>query len=313
MGTPEFAVESLKRLVTANYKIVGVVTVPDKPAGRGLKLQFSPVKQFALDKNLPVLQPEKLKDSEFIENLNQLSADLFVVVAFRMLPEVVWNMPLFGTINLHASILPQYRGAAPINWAIMNGETETGITTFFIEKEIDTGNIVFSEQVPIGISDSAGDLHDRLMEKGADLLIKTVGSIENGNTKAIPQKNITTGMVLKPAPKLNKEMCRISWNENSIKIYNKIRGLSPYPAAWSVLQNINTKVSVKIFESDFMNENSDDMPGTIITDAKKILKVKAADGFIFIKALQAEGKKKLSTQDFLRGFHGIENYRFIDS
>jgi methionyl-tRNA formyltransferase len=311
MGTPDFAVASLDKLTSTKHEIVGVVTVPDKPAGRGQKLQFSPVKQFALNKNIPVLQPEKLKDHEFIENLKHLNADLFVVVAFRMLPEVVWSLPRFGTINLHASLLPQYRGAAPINWAIINGETETGVTTFYIEKDIDTGNIIFTENVPIGNADSAGDLHDRLMEAGASLLLKTVESIETGNIKPIPQKNIDN-RVLKSAPKLNKEICRINWNENTIKIYNKIRGLSPYPAAWSVLEHNGHKFSVKIFETEYQIENSNNSPGTLITDGKKTLKAATIEGSIFIKSLQVEGKKRMSVEEFLRGFHDIENYKFLN-
>jgi methionyl-tRNA formyltransferase len=311
MGTPDFAVASLDKLTSTKHEIVGVVTVPDKPAGRGQKLQFSPVKLYALENNLPVLQPEKLKDPEFVENLKQLKADLFVVVAFRMLPEVVWSLPRLGTINLHASLLPQYRGAAPINWAIINGETETGVTTFFIEKDIDTGNILFSEKVPIANSVSAGDLHDMLMETGANLIIKTVDSIEIGNIKPIPQKNIDN-RVLKPAQKLNKEICRINWNENSIKIYNKIRGLSPYPTAWSVLQHNNNKIFVKIFETEYQIENSNISPGTLITDGKKILKTASIDGSIIIKSLQVEGKKRMSVEEFLRGFHDIEKFKFID-
>jgi len=314
MGTPEFAVASLEKLVNANYKIICVVTAQDKHAGRGQQLQFSSVKQYALNKKLPVLQPEKLKDPEFIDNLKQLDADLFVVVAFRMLPEVVWGIPRLGTINLHSSILPQYRGAAPINWAIINGETETGVTTFFIEKDIDTGNILFSEKVPIRISDSAGVLHDRLMETGANLVIKTIDAIENKNIITISQKNlIENSTFLKPAPKLNKEICRICWNDNSSKIYNKIRGLSPYPAAWSVLQNNDHKIFIKIYETEYSIEKSGISPGTLITDEKKILKVATIDGVIHIKSIQVEGKKRMPIEEFLRGFHDIKKFQFVDN
>jgi methionyl-tRNA formyltransferase len=314
MGTPDFAVASLEKLIETKHEIVGVVTVPDKPAGRGQKLQYSAVKQFTLDKKIPILQPEKLKDVEFVEKLKKLDADLFVVVAFRMLPEVVWSLPRFGTINLHASLLPQYRGAAPINWAIINGETETGITTFYIEKDIDTGNIIFNDKVPIGIKDSAGDLHDKLMVTGANLIIKTVDSIESGKIETISQKLIIDSTKkLNAAPKLDKETCKIIWNDNSLNIYNKIRGLSPYPAAWSILQFNDNRISVKIFESEYLTENSNNLPGTLITDGKKILEVATADGLISIKSLQIEGKKRMLVEEFLRGFHEIGKYQFVEN
>lgn len=314
MGTPEFAVASLDKLYKEGYNIVSVVTMPDKPAGRGQKIQHSPVKQFALDHKLAILQPEKLKDKGFLTKLKNLNADLFVVVAFRMLPEEVWNLPPLGTINLHASLLPQYRGAAPINWAIINGETETGVTTFFIEKEIDTGNILFSEKVSIGSDEIAGELHDRLMNTGADILLKTVKAIEVGNAKPVPQNKLNNlNLELKQAPKLFKDDCCIKWNRKSLDIFNFIRGLSPYPAAWSVMHDVtnNQSIIVKIYKAGYSVEQTGKKPGTIITDAKTYLHITTDDGVIEIKTLQVEGKKKLDIDEFLRGFHGIDKFKFV--
>ena len=312
MGTPEFAMTSLDRLVQHGFNVVSVVTVPDKPAGRGQKIQFSAVKQYAVDKNIQVLQPEKLKDFEFLEQLRALNADLFIVVAFRMLPEVVWSMPRLGTFNLHGSLLPQYRGAAPINWAVINGEKETGVTTFFIEKKIDTGKILFSDRIAIGELATAGQIHDELMEVGANLVVKTVKAIETGNIQPVSQENIIKEKELKSAPKIFKEDCRIHWSESTEKVYNLIRGLSPYPAAWSVMNGGEGEqsLSVKIFETEKELEKVFKPAGTIVTDGKKFLKIITSDGSINVKSLQAEGKKRLSIEEFLRGFHAIEKYKF---
>lgn len=293
MGTPEFAVASLDRLVETGKNVVAVITVPDKPAGRGQKLQESAVKQYAVSKGLPVLQPSKLKDPDFLKQLKEFNADLQVVVAFRMLPEAVWSMPSLGTINLHASLLPQYRGAAPINRAIMNGETETGVTTFFLKHEIDTGDLIFSEKVPIGEDETAGELHDKLMHTGAELLLRTVQAIENGAMPAMPQ----TGPV-KHAPKLFKEDCRIDWNQPVAALHNFIRGLSPYPAAFTEL-NGNM---LKIYRAKKIAMPHHEIPGTFHTDGRTFLKVAATDGFISIEELQLEGKKRMKTEEFLRGY-----------
>jgi len=314
MGTPEFAVASLAKLIAEGYEIVAVVTAPDKPAGRGQKIQYSQVKQYAIEKSIPILQPEKLRDLQFVEQLKKYNADLFIVVAFRMLPELVWRIPRLGTINLHASLLPQYRGAAPINWAIINGETESGITTFLIEKDIDTGNILLNKKVPIGPDDNAGNLHDRLMLAGSDLLIKTIRGIEDKSIKPISQNELLKSQTeIRPAPKLFKENCRINWDRDSLKIFNLIRGLSPFPAAWSIIQNKKDKkeIVVKIFQSELLKNVSKE-PGTIISDSRKFMNVATADTFISIKELQIEGKKRLTIEEFLRGFHGIEEYRFIN-
>lgn len=306
MGTPEFAVESLKALVEGGYNVVGVVTMPDKPAGRGYKLQPSPVKQYALQQGLTVLQPEKLKDEEFLNELKRLNADLQVVVAFRMLPEVVWNMPPKGTFNLHSSLLPQYRGAAPINWAIINGEKETGVTTFFLSHEIDTGQIIFQEKTPIEETDNAGTLHDRLMEMGAQLVLKTVDAILQGNVQAIPQSElIRNESGLKTAPKIFKEDCQVDWNKSAREIYNLIRGLSPYPAAWTELPSDNNgeKLRFKLFAGEPVeNATHDLLPGSLRTDNKTYLDVAAKDGFLRITELQLTGKKRMSTTDFLNGY-----------
>lgn len=295
MGTPDFAVASLQRLLGAGCQVVAVVTAPDRPAGRGLQLAASPVKKAAEAANLPVLQPEKLRDPAFLAELAQYEADLFVVVAFRMLPEVVWAMPTIGTFNLHGSLLPQYRGAAPINWAIINGETETGVTTFFIEKEIDTGQMIFQDSEPIYPGDTAGTLHDRLMERGASLVLQTVRAIEAGTYPRTPQPVTDT---LKAAPKLNRESTEINWNQPVRSIRDFVRGLSPYPAAWT---NINGKF-FKIYAVSVANESPFAAePGQAYTDQKKEILVRAADEWLRIESLQAEGKKRMTAEEFLRG------------
>ncbi|MBB6274839.1 methionyl-tRNA formyltransferase [Pedobacter cryoconitis] len=294
MGTPDFAVASLNALVEAGFEIAGVVTAADKPAGRGQKLQESAVKKYAVEKGLKVLQPLKLKDPEFIAELKALNADLHVVVAFRMLPEIVWNMPAKGTINLHGSLLPQYRGAAPINHAIINGETESGVTTFFLTHEIDTGNVIFAEKVAITEDDSAGDLHDSLMQTGAGLLVKTVKAIEAGNYTEQPQ---IFSAELKHAPKIFKEFCKVDWNNPVKTVYNLIRGLSPYPTAFSVL---NDK-TIKIFKAVYEETTPSVSPGTFVTDGKTFLKFAAQDGFISLLDVQYEGKKRMLVDEFLRG------------
>lgn len=304
MGTPEFAVESLRCLVEGGYNVVGVITMPDKPAGRGHKIQFSPVKQYALEHDLPLLQPEKLKDERFIEALKDWQADLQIVVAFRMLPEVVWNMPKYGTFNLHASLLPQYRGAAPINWAVMNGDTETGITTFFLKHEIDTGEVIQQVKVPIADTDDVGTVHDKLMLLGGKLVTETVDAIINGTVKSIPQEEMAVVGELRPAPKIFKDTCRIDWNNTVVKIYNHIRGLSPYPTAWTELHQPDSEapLPVKIFQTEKIEKSHTYKPGSILTDGKTYLHVAATDGFINIKSLQLPGKKRLQTEELLRGF-----------
>lgn len=295
MGTPDFAVASLNALVEAGFDVVGVVTAADKPAGRGQKLQESAVKQYAVAKGLKVLQPLKLKDPEFIEELRALQADLQVVVAFRMLPEVVWDMPSKGTINLHGSLLPQYRGAAPINHAIINGEKESGVTTFFLKHEIDTGDVIFSERVTIGEEETAGELHDQLMNVGAGLLVKTVKAIEEGSYKEQPQPQHEE---LKHAPKIFKENCQIDWNQPARTIYNMIRGLSPYPTAFT---RLNDK-TLKVFRAELEEKETGISAGGFLSDGKTFLKFAAKDGFIKLTDLQYEGKKRMSTEEFLRGY-----------
>ena len=297
MGTPQFAVASLDALLTAGCNIVGVVTAPDKPAGRGQKINGSAVKQFAVDAGIPVLQPEKLKNQDFLDELKAFNADLQVVVAFRMLPEVVWRMPTKGTINLHASLLPQYRGAAPINWAIINGEMESGVTTFFLKQDIDTGDILFTEKVTLSGHETAGELHNRLMDKGAGLLVKTVKGIESGRYNEHPQSALLAGVELKHAPKLFKEDCLIDWQQPIEKIYNKIRGLSPIPTAYTML---NGKL-LKIFKAAFGPEEHNVLPGHFITDNKTYLKFAAPDGLISLTEVQLEGKKQMEIKEFLRG------------
>ena len=313
MGTPEFAVESLRCLVEGGYKVVGVVTMPDKPAGRGHKIQYSPVKQYALEQGLPLLQPEKLKDEAFLEDLRAWKADLQIVVAFRMLPEVVWNMPRLGTFNLHASLLPQYRGAAPINWAVINGETETGVTTFFLKHEIDTGEVIRQVRVPIADTDNVGTVHDRLMALGGKLVVETVDDILNGTVRGIPQEEMKVEGGLRPAPKIFKDTCRIDWSHSVKSIYDFVRGLSPYPAAWTELvQPDGQKLQMKVFETGKMPGAADGCaPGTLRTDGKTYLRVAAADGWVDIRALQLPGKRRLATDEWLRGFHLTEDFAVI--
>ena len=307
MGTPDFAVESLRCLVEGGYNIVGVITMPDKPIGRhGSVLQPSPVKQYAVEQGLKVLQPEKLKDETFIEELRSLKADLQIVVAFRMLPEVVWSMPPMGTFNLHASLLPQYRGAAPLNWAIINGETETGITTFFLKHEIDTGKVIQQVRVPIEETDNVGIIHDKLMLLGGKLVTETVDNILAGTINPIEQSILEDdASQLKPAPKIFRETCQINWLEKNTKqVYDFIRGLSPYPAAWTTLQSPNGKAQeVKIYEAAKEQPANDSIAiGEIVSDGKNYLKVKTSDGYIDIKTLQLSGKKRMAVSEFLRGF-----------
>lgn len=304
MGTPEFAVESLKRLVEGGYNVVGLITMPDKPAGRGHKIQYSPVKQYALETGLPLLQPEKLKSEAFLEELRTWKADLQIVVAFRMLPEAVWKMPRLGTFNLHASLLPQYRGAAPINWAIINGETESGITTFFLKHEIDTGEIIQQVKVPVADTDNAGMLHDKLMDLGAELVIETVDAILQNRVRKLPQEQFSQSPELSTAPKLFKETCRIDWTKNVKNVYDFIRGLSPHPGAWTELSARDfTAVVLKIFESRKIYKEHFLSPGTIRTDGKTYLHIAVIDGFIAVQSLQAPGKKRMDVDAFLRGFH----------
>ena len=301
MGTPEFAVASLDALVGSGYNVVGVVTMPDKPAGRGYKMQFSAVKEYALAHNLPLLQPEKLKNEEFLDALRALHADLQIVVAFRMLPEVVWAMPPLGTFNLHGSLLPQYRGAAPINWAIINGEQETGVTTFFLQQEIDTGDLILQKRTPITDGDNAGTIHDRLMSIGAAAVVETVDCIIAGTAPKTPQPQ---GVTLKSAPKIFKETCRVDWTQSCHQIFNFVRGLSPYPAAWSVLHTDDKTIDIKLFEVTREPAAHTLQAGQVVCDGKNYLKVAVADGFVKIESLQPAGKKRMSAADWLRGQHG---------
>lgn len=307
MGTPDFAVESLRCLVEGGYNVVGVITMPDKPMGRhGSVLQPSPVKQYAVEHGLKVLQPEKLKDEAFVEELRALKADLQIVVAFRMLPEVVWNMPPMGTFNLHASLLPQYRGAAPINWAVVNGDKETGITTFFLKHEIDTGEVIQQVRVPIHDEDNVGDVHDRLMELGGKLVVETVDNIIAGTVTSIPQEQMLTDEPLRPAPKIFKETCRIDWNQPIQKVYDFVRGFSPYPAAWTELQNGETVQVMKIYETKKEPAAVTEKPGTVLCD-KHGLKVACTDGYLQVSSLQMAGKKRMAIKDFLCGFKPLDN------
>lgn len=307
MGTPGFAVEALRRLVEGGYNIAGVITMPDKPAGRKYEIQYSPVKQYALEHALPLLQPVKLKEEAFVEDLRAWKADLQIVAAFRMLPEVVWNMPRLGTFNLHASLLPQYRGAAPINWAVINGETETGVTTFFLKHEIDTGEVIQQVRVPIADTDNVGIVHDRLMMLGGRLVVETVDAILNGTVKSIPQEEMSPGSELRPAPKIFRETCRIDWNQPVKRIYDFVRGLSPYPAAWTEWTRPDGEaVVVKVFETERIETFHRLVPGTLQTDGKSYIRVAATDGLIGIRALQLPGKKRLKTDELLRGFRLTE-------
>ena len=308
LGTPDFAVESLRRLVEGNYNVVGVVTMPDKPIGRHQNhLQASPIKEYALSVGLPVLQPEKLKAEDFICQLRALRADLQIVVAFRMLPEIVWSMPHWGTFNLHASLLPQYRGAAPINWAIINGEKETGVTTFFLAQNIDVGDIIDQVRVPITKDDDFGTVHDKLMILGGDLVIKTVDNLLIDNIKSHPQSEFLNNISLKSAPKIFRETCRIDWNRSSTSIYNFIRGLSPVPAAWTMMQTQHGKEMVKIFKTKKCYAKSLKPNGTLESDGRSYLRVETGNGCMNILELQIAGKKRMTITEFLRGFKNFDN------
>lgn len=299
MGTPEFAVPALEALINHGFNVVGVITAPDKPQGRGQKIVYSPVKDCALNHNIPLLQPEKLKNPEFIEALQNLKADLQVVVAFRMLPEVVWAMPRLGTFNLHASLLPQYRGAAPINWAVINGEKETGVTTFFLKHDIDTGSILYQETEPILDTDDAGSLYERLMHKGAGLVVRTVKAITAGDFQAVPQPE---NIEVRHAPKIFKETCEIKWDQPAQAVRNFIRGLSPHPAAWTTIEG---KI-FKLFRGEVKTSSSTETKGPVaageyVTDNRKYLHFKTSDGWYSVLELQPEGKKRMNIEDFFRG------------
>ena len=309
-GTPDFAVESLDRLVTGGYNIVGVVTMPDKIGGRGNKVVQSAVKLYALEHNLPLFQPEKLKDSTFVEQLRKLNADLQIVIAFRMMPEIVWAMPPLGTFNLHASLLPKYRGAAPINWAVINGDTETGVTTFFLKQEIDTGDIIQQRRIPIAETDNVGIIHDKLMTMGADMVIETVDAILNDSIKPIPQDELCNkGIEATPAPKIFTETCHINWSQPALNVYNLIRGLSPYPAAWTEIPDASGKMHhAKIYATEIPDDTplcriiGNSQAGTLSTDGKR-LKVLCGDNrWIEITSIQIAGKRRMTTEEFLRGF-----------
>ena len=301
-GTPEFAASQLEAILKAGYEVAAVVTMPDKPAGRGKKIQFSEVKKTALAHTLPLLQPVKLKDPAFLEQLASYQANLFIVVAFRMLPAVVWQMPQLGTFNLHASLLPQYRGAAPINFALINGEIETGLTTFFLNEEIDKGAVIMREKVDIRFDETAGELHDELMHLGNRIVVETIQKIEKGNIATQTQEELAGNQALKPAPKITKEFCNINWDQDCLTLYNHIRGLSPYPAAHTQLvSDQGNLIEMKVFASE-MEPCATELPvGTLVTDNKKILKVAARDGFIRLMQVQQAGKKSMSVADFLRG------------
>ncbi|MDL5046327.1 methionyl-tRNA formyltransferase [Oscillatoria amoena NRMC-F 0135] len=294
-GTPDFAVASLQKIMEAGFEVAAVVTAPDKQAGRGLKLQQSAVKQFAVEHNLPVLQPEKLKNPDFIEELRAYNVDLFVIIAFRMLPEAVWNMPPLGSINLHGSLLPQYRGAAPINWAVINGEKETGVTTFFLKHQIDTGSIILRDKIEIAETDTAGTVHDKLMVVGAELMVRTLTAIES-NSYTLEEQDLS--VETKHAPKIFKDDCLIDFSKPTEAVYNFIRGLSPYPTAWTKLG----AQTLKVFWADKEIDESTAISGTLLSDNKKYIKVACADGWLSLKDIQLEGKKRMGVEEFLRGF-----------
>ncbi|MCM1483827.1 MAG: methionyl-tRNA formyltransferase [Muribaculaceae bacterium] len=302
LGTPDFAVESLRRIADGGYNVVGVVTMPDKPAGRGKHLQQSAVKQFAVSRGLKVLQPVSLKDPDFVSELRSLGADLFVVIAFRMLPEVVWTMPRLGTFNLHASLLPRYRGAAPINRAVMNGDTETGVTTFFLKHEIDTGDIIAQERIAIGPDEDAGSVHDRLMELGARLTVDTIDHILAGDLKPVPQDSLLNGEEPTPAPKIFKETCRIDWTRSAQDIHNHVRGLAPYPAAWSCLYAAEGTLqgTLKVFATRILDEPSASAPGTLTVCGDRLI-ADTGTSRLELLSVQAPGKKRMPVADFLRG------------
>jgi len=306
LGTPDFAVESLKRLHEGGYNIVGVVTMPDKPAGRGHKLLHSPVKQYAEAAGLHLMQPVNLKDPTFVDELRSLEADLFIVIAFRMLPKVVWQMPPMGTFNLHASLLPRYRGAAPINWAVINGDTETGVTTFFLKHEIDTGDILRQERIDIRPEDNVGTVHDRLMMLGADLTIDTVERILEGSLTPVSQDSLLQGEEPTPAPKIFKETCRIDWVQPAVKIHNLVRGLCPYPAAWAVIEAEGIDpVTVKIFETRVTDRTSSGDAGSVCIEDGRVF-VATADHDIEILSIQIQGKKRMAVSDWLRGLRSTD-------
>lgn len=305
-GTPDFAVASLDKLVENGYNISAVVTMPDKQAGRGHHLLQSDVKKYAIEKGLKVLQPEKLKDPKFVSELQAINADLFIVIAFRMLPEVVWAMPRLGTFNLHASLLPKYRGAAPINWAVINGDKETGVTTFFLKHEIDTGDIIEQRKIDIAFTDNVEVVHDKLMNLGADMVIHTVDSIIDGTLKTIPQDDLIEQTEMLPAPKIFKETCLIDWNNEALKIYNFVRGLSPYPAAWTSFEKEGKEYQIKIFETSLSDKLTNGLlPGSILEEKGKLF-IACKDVFLEVKSLQLSGKKRMDTDSFLRGF-SLEN------
>lgn len=306
MGTPDFAVAPLKALVEGGYNVVAVVTTPDKPSGRGLKVNESAVKRYATEVGLPILQPVKLRDEEFVSAFKALDADLGIVIAFRMLPEIIWAAPRLGTFNLHASLLPQYRGAAPINRAIMNGETETGVTTFLLNPQIDEGAVLGQTKVAIEPMDNVGTLHDKLMAVGVDLVLETVEKIADGNVTPIEQSDMCDGE-LRPAPKIFKEDCHIDFSRSGVEIVNLVRGLSPYPAAWA---NLSEGLSAKIFEVAFEPQSVDVECGTVDSDGKKYIRVACADGWIVVKELQLSGKKRMTAEELLRGFRNPTDYRF---
>ncbi len=311
-GTPEFAASQLEAILKAGYEVAVVVTMPDKPAGRGRKIQYSDVKKTALEYNLPLLQPEKLKDPLFLEQLASYQANLFIVVAFRMLPALVWQMPELGTFNLHASLLPQYRGAAPINFAIINGETETGLTTFFLNEEIDKGAVIMREKVAIRPDETAGELHDELMFLGNKVVVETIKKIETDNADALPQEVLSENQILKPAPKISKEFCNVDWNVDCKTVYNLIRGLSPYPAAHTTIQSDGGEtIELKIFSSEIENCKHNLPVGSIVTDNKKILKIALEDGFIHLTQIQQAGKKPMSIDDFLRGTQLLGTWKVV--
>jgi len=311
MGTPDFAVAPLDTLLNNGYNVCAVVTSPDKPSGRGLKQNISAVKQYALEKGLKILQPTNLKSPEFINDLQALDPHLQIVVAFRMLPELVWKLPSIGTFNLHASLLPQYRGAAPINWAIINGETETGVTTFFINENIDTGRIIMNKRVAINPDETAGELHDKLMNIGAALVLRTVEAIAENNINVVEQESILQSIqVIKPAPKIFKDDCRINWNDSAGKIYNFIRGLSPYPAAFTELvspQGISHYLKVFACKKEIVAHGY--LTGKVITDSKTHLSIAVTDGFIHLQEIQASSKRKMHVSEFLRGFQMNDDWR----
>ncbi|MBQ5718819.1 MAG: methionyl-tRNA formyltransferase [Alistipes sp.] len=309
MGTPEFAVPSLRALVEGGYNVVAVVTMPDKPAGRGQQLRESDVKRAAVELGLPVLQPEKLRDENFVAALRDLKPDLGIVIAFRMLPEVVWAMPRLGTFNLHASLLPEYRGAAPINWAIINGDTETGVTTFLLNHEIDKGAIVGQLREPIAPEDNIGTLYDRLMHLGTGLVLDTVEKLAAGEVNPIEQQHIDES-TLRPAPKIFKEDCLIDWSKKGCEVINLVRGLSPYPAAWcNLVREDKAPLTAKIFRASFTESNHSEPTGTIRSDYRNTIEVAVADGWVCIEELQLAGKRRMSAHDLLLGFREIDSYR----